>query len=110
VQLNHLLQPLLMLGTIVAGVLAHHRLASLKLSGVAFLVLALLGSSAVIYATLARTATTRDAQQADAMASGRQLSEKAEALEAAKAGAAKECKTIGPRCSQWQARVDQLTR
>jgi hypothetical protein len=45
--LNHALQPLLMAGTIVAGVMAHHRLARLRVSGLAFLALALLGSSAV---------------------------------------------------------------
>src|SRR5436190_21584952 len=81
IALNHLLQPLLMAGTIVAGVMAHHRLARLRVSGLAFALLAIMGSSAVIYATLSRTATARDGQQAEAMAMNRTLSEKGEALE-----------------------------
>jgi hypothetical protein len=109
-QLNHLLQPLLMLATVTAGTMAHHRLASWRIpSGLAFLFLALLGSSAVIYATLSRTATARDGQQADAMAMNRTLAEKAEALKAAKFSAAVECRKMGPLCEKWNARVDQLT-
>src|SRR4051812_46472986 len=54
VALNHLLQPLLMAGTIVAGVMSHHRLARLRVSGLAFALLAVMGSAAVIYATLSR--------------------------------------------------------
>jgi hypothetical protein len=110
VQLNHLLQPLLMAGTIVAGVMAHHRLAQWKISGLAFLALALLGSSAVIYATLSRTATARDAQQSAAMAENRTLALKDDELIAAKASAKLECRKMGPLCEKWNARVDQLTR
>ena len=109
--LNHVLQPLLMLSTIVAGALSHHRLASWRIpSGLAFLFLALLGSTAVIYATLSRTATARDGQQADAMAMNRTLALKDEELVQAKVSAKVECKVLGDRCKAWQARVDQLTR
>ena len=111
VTINHALQPLLTAGTVAAAVYCHHRLASLRLlSGAAFLALALLGSVATVYGTLSRTATARDAAQADAMASNRQLALKSEALEAAKREAARECKPIGPRCKDWLARVDQLTQ
>ena len=110
VTINHALQPLLTAGTVAAAVYAHHRIASWRLfSGVAFLALALLGSLATVYGTLSRTATARDAAQADAMASNRQLALKSEALEAAKREAARECKPIGPRCKDWLARVDTLT-
>ena len=108
--INHALQPLLTAGTVAAAVYAHHRIASWRLlSGAAFLALALLGSVATVYGTLSRTATARDAAQADAMASNRQLALKSEALEAAKREAARECKPIGPRCKDWLARVDALT-
>ena len=108
--INHALQPLLTAGTVAAAVYAHHRILSWRLlSGSAFLALALLGSIATIYGTLSRTATARDAAQADAMASNRQLALKNEALEAAKREAGRECKPIGPRCKDWLARVDALT-
>ena len=110
-QLNHALQPLLTAGTVCAAVICHHRLASWRLfSGSAFLVLALLGSLATIYGTLSRTATARDVQAADAMAMNRTLAEKGEALEAAKASAKAECRSLGPKCVAWNQRVDQLTR
>jgi hypothetical protein len=109
--ISHALQPLLTAGTVCAAVLAHHRLASWRLfSGSAFLVLALLGSLATVYGTLSRTATARDGQQADAMAMNRTLAEKGEALEAAKASAKGECRSLGPKCVAWNQRVDQLTR
>jgi hypothetical protein len=73
-------------------------------------VLALLGSLATIYGTLGRQAEFRDHKQADAMAENRTLSLKDEELVQAKALAKKECVTIGPRCQQWQTRVDTLTR
>ncbi len=111
VTINHALQPLLTAGTVAAAVYAHHRISSWRLlSGAAFLALALLGSLATVYGTLSRTATARDAAQADAMASNRQLALKSEALEAAKREAVRECKPIGPRCKDWLARVDQLTQ
>jgi hypothetical protein len=111
VTINHALQPLLTAGTVAAAVYAHHRISSWRLfSGVAFLALALLGSLATVYGTLARTATARDVAQADAMAANRQLGLKTEALEAAKREAVRECRPIGPRCKDWLARVDQLTQ
>jgi hypothetical protein len=111
VTVNHLLQPLLSAGTVAAAILCHHRLASWRLvSGSAFLVLAVLGSLATIYGTLSRTATARDSQLSVAMAENRTLSLKDEELVQAKAQAKRECATLGPRCQQWQSRVDQLTR
>jgi hypothetical protein len=104
-------QPLLTAGTVCAAVLCHHRLAGWRLiSGAAFLLLALLGSAATIYGTLSRTAAARDLSQADAMAANRTLAERDAALQAAKVAAAAECKVMGPRCQQWQGRVDALTR
>jgi len=44
------------------------------------------------------------------MAENRTLSLNEEELVQAKAQAKRECATIGPRCQQWQSRVDQLTR
>jgi hypothetical protein len=77
---------------------------------VLFVLLAVLGSLATIYGTLGRQAEFRDHKQADAMAENRTLSLKEEELGPAKALAKKECNTIGPRCQQWQTRVDTLTR
>jgi stress response protein YsnF len=71
-----------------------------------FVVLAVLGSLATIYGTLGRQAEARDLKQANAMAENRTLSLKDEELVQAKTLAKKECITIGPRCQQWQARVD----
>jgi hypothetical protein len=109
--ITHLLQPLLTAGTISAAVICHHRIASLRLlSGSAFLLLAVLGSLATVYATLSRTAAGRDVQQAEAMAENRTLSLKEDELVAAKALAKKECVVIGVRCREWNQRVDQLTK
>ena len=69
---------------------------SVSRPGSAFLVLALLGSLVTLYGTLSRTAAARDGQQADAMAMNRNLVEKGEALEAAKASAKAECRSLGP--------------
>jgi hypothetical protein len=72
--------------------------------------LAVLGSLATIYGTLGRQAEVRDHKQADAMAENRILGLKGEEQVQAKALAKKECVTIGPRCQQWQTRVDALTK
>src|SRR5215475_3935966 len=105
------LMPVLTLGTVCAAVYAHRSLGAWRpISGVLFVVLAVLGSLATVYGTLGRQAEARDHKQADAMAENRTLSLKEEELVQAKALAKKECVTIGPRCQQWQARVDTLTR
>src|SRR6478609_9459238 len=44
------------------------------------------------------------------MAENRTLSLKEEELVQAKAQAKRECATIGPRCKEWQSRVDALMR
>jgi hypothetical protein len=62
-----------------------------------------------VFNSIGRTAADKDARVADALAMNRQLRLKEEALEAAKAGAAQECRRIGPRCKAWQARIDELT-
>jgi hypothetical protein len=103
--------PVLTLGTVCAAVYAHRSLCVWRpISGVLFVVLAVLGSLATIYGTLGRQAEVRDYKQANAMAENRTLGLKEEELVQAKANAKKECATIGPRCQQWNARVDQLTR
>jgi hypothetical protein len=100
-----------MLATIVAGLPLRQLLqSSASRPGSAFLVLALPGSLATIYGTLSRTATARDVQAADAMAMNRTLAENGEALEAAKASAKAECRSLGPKCVASNQRVDQLTR
>src|SRR5262249_14630130 len=105
------LMPVLTLGTVCAAVYAHRSLGNWRpISGVLFVVLAVLGSLATVYGTLGRQAEVRDHSQADAMAENRTLSLKEEELVQAKALAKKECVSIGPRCQQWQARVDSLTR
>ena len=102
--------PVLTLGTVLAAVYAHRSLSSWRpISGVLFLLLALLGSLATVYGTLGRQAETRDLKQADAMAENRTLSLKGEELVSAKASAKKECASMGPKCISWNARVDQLT-
>jgi hypothetical protein len=107
--LNHLLQPLLMLGTITAGVMAHHRLCEWRPSGLAFALLALLGSCAVIYATLSRTALARDTAAAVALAENRQLANIGEELVTARGDAARECRSgFGAKCSAAKARIDGL--
>jgi hypothetical protein len=104
------LMPVLTLGTVCAAVFAHRSLGAWRpISGALFIVLAVLGSLATIYGTLGRQAEVRDHKQADAMAENRTLGLKEEELVQAKALAKKECVTIGPRCQQWQVRVDTLT-
>jgi hypothetical protein len=108
---NGALMPVLTLGTVAAAVFSHRRLADWRpISAVLFVTLAILGSLATVYGTLGRQAESRDLKQADAMAENRTLSLKDEELTQAKALAKKECVTIGPRCQQWQVRVDTLTR
>ena len=105
------LMPVLTLGTVCAAVFAHRSLGNWRpISGVLFVVLALLGSLATVYGTLGRQAEVRDHKQADAMAENRTLGLKEEELIQAKVLAKKECVTIGPRCQQWQVRVDALTK
>src|SRR6478672_10351309 len=105
------MMPALTLGTVLAAVFAHRGFSSWRpISGGLFLVLALLGSLATIHGTLGRQAEIRDHKQADALAENRTLSLKEEELVQAKAQAKRECATIGPRCQQWQSRVDALTR
>src|SRR5262249_47786556 len=108
---NGAFMPVLTLGTVVAAVFSHRRLAEWRpVSGLLFLLLAVLGSLATVYGTLGRQAEVRDLKQADAMAEDRTLSLKDEELTQAKALAKKECITIGQRCKEWQVRVDTLTR
>jgi hypothetical protein len=105
------MMPVLTLGTVLAAVIAHRSLGSWRpISGALFLALAILGSLATIHGTLGRQAETRDHKQADAMAENRTLALKEEELVQAKGQAKRECATIGPRCQQWQSRVDSLTR
>ena len=63
---QHLAVPILTASTCVAGVLAHHALARLKLiSGLALVLLACLGSALCVLNTLGRTAADRDSRQAE---------------------------------------------
>jgi hypothetical protein len=110
----HALQPLLIIGAIAAAVQAHRSLSAWRpVSALAFVVLAVLavlGSLACVYGTLGRMSEARDHKTADALASSRQLTLVNEALQTAKADAARECKTgFGQRCTNAQSLVDKLT-
>lgn len=107
----HALAPVLTASTVASAVFAHHRLMSWRLIGAAmFAALALFGSALTCYSTLGRVAHDKDAKLGDAMRDNRNLDNKLEDLKAAKASAKVECKNIGPKCTQWLARVDVLTR
>ena len=102
------LSPAITVSVVVAGVLAHHRLARWRISGLAFLLLALLGSAVIVYSSLARTATQRDTAIATAMAENRTLTLREEELTTARALAKQECRVAGPRYQRMQSRADQL--
>jgi hypothetical protein len=105
----HVLQPLLVLGTVAAAVLAHRYGWRRPINAVLFLCLAGLGSLATIYGTLGRQADARDAKVGIALAENRTLQLRSEALDTAKADATRECKSgVGPRCSNATGRVDKL--
>ena len=109
--MQHLAVPILTASTCVAGVLAHKAIAQWRvISGVALASLALLGSILCVLNTLGRTASDRDHKQAVALASNRVLHERHAELTGARNEMARECRTIGPRCEKWQARVDVLQR
>ena len=108
----HLMMPVLTSGTVLAAVLCHHRLASLRLlSGVGFLLLALLGSLATVYGTLGRQAEAHDTRSAAAVAANRTVRLRQEALagarsslSAAEAEVARECRGgFGKNCAGWRS-------
>lgn len=109
VTVTHALQPLLVLGSVAAAVLAHRSGWRRPLSALAFVLLALLGSVATMYGTMGRQAADRDTAQASVQKTNRDYSLKTTELTDAKANAARECKVLGDRCKGWQARVDSLT-
>jgi hypothetical protein len=103
--------PVLTAATVAAAVLAHTRLASFRLiGGVGFAMLALLGSAIMASGTLGRLAETKDGKVADVNRTNRTYGFRVADLTAAKAEQAKECRSMGPKCQQWNARVDTLTR
>ena len=107
--ITHALQPLLVLGTVAAAVLAHKASWRSPLTCLLFLSLAALGSLATIYGTLGRQADTRDAKVGAALAENRTLELRLGALETAKQDAARECKSgVGSKCANASARVDKL--
>jgi hypothetical protein len=108
--IHHWLQPILALGAAASAVYAHHRFASWSiLGGLSFASVAALGSLLVVYGTMGRQADARDAKVSVALAANRTLQESKDALEVAKADAARECKTgVGKRCETASARVDKL--
>lgn len=107
---SHLLMPILTASTAAAAVFAHHRLADLRLIGAAmFAAVAILGSLLTIYSTLGRQADARDAKISTAIASNRTFELKRDALNDARRMHTIECGKRGPRCKEWEARVDGLT-
>jgi hypothetical protein len=108
---QHLAVPILTASTCVAGALAHLRLARFRfLSGLGLAALALLGSTLCVLNTLGRTATDRDHRIAVAMAQNRVLHDRQGELDRARLEMTRECKARGPRCREWESRVDQLQR
>jgi hypothetical protein len=107
--ITHVLQPLLVLGTVAAAVLTHQSGWRRPVNALLFLCLAVLGSLATIYGTLGRQADARDTQVGTALAENRTLQLRREALETAKWDAKRECATgVGQRCTAASARVDRL--
>ena len=105
----HAMQPLLVLGTVAAAVLAHKPSWRRPGSALAFLLLAALGSVATIYGTLGRQADARDSKVGAALAENRTLQLQNEELATARATAARECKSgAGQKCTNASARVDAL--
>jgi hypothetical protein len=103
--------PILTAATVAAACLAHMRFARLRLiGGAGFLLLALLGSAVMVSGTLGRLAEAKDGKEAAVQTVNRTYGEKQGALDAAKVSAKAECKVMGPRCKDWQSRVDVLTR
>ena len=106
----HMLMPVLTASTAAAGIFAHHRLMDLRLVGAAmFAAVAILGSLLTVYSTLGRQADARDAKISTAIASNRTFELKREALSDAKRMHTLECGKRGPRCKEWEQRVDALT-
>jgi hypothetical protein len=107
--ITHVLQPLLVLGTVAAAVLAHRSGLRAPITTLLFLLVALLGSLATVYRTLGRQADARDAKVGTALAENRTLQLRSEALDTAKADAKRECASgIGQRCANATTRVDKL--
>lgn len=106
---HHAMQPLLVLGTVAAAVLAHKASWRRPVSALMFLLLALLGSLATVYGTLGRQADARDTKVGAALAENRTLTLKSEELDTARATAKRECATgAGTKCTNASARVDAL--
>jgi uncharacterized membrane protein len=107
--ISYALQPLLVLGTVAAAVLAHRSGWCAPVTTLLFLLVALLGSLATVYGTLGRQADARDAKVGTALAENRTLQLRSEALDTAKADAKRECASgVGQRCAHATARVDKL--
>jgi hypothetical protein len=107
--ITHTLQPLLVLGTVAAAVLAHRAGWCAPVTTLLFLLVALLGSLATVYGTLGRQTDARDAKVGTALAENRTLQLRSEALDIAKQDAKRECASgVGQRCTAATARVDKL--
>jgi hypothetical protein len=104
--------PILTAATVAAAVRAHHAIASWRLfSGAAFALLALLGSVIMASGTLGRLAEAKDTKEATVGAANRGYGMKTEELKTARDDAKRECKSgVGQKCTNANARVDQLTR
>ena len=103
--------PILTAATVASACLAHLRFASWRLlGGAGFAALALLGSIVMSTGTLGRLAENKDGKEATVQATNRNYGFRIGDLTAAKAEQARECKSVGPKCAQWNARVDVLTK
>jgi hypothetical protein len=102
--------PVLTAATVASACLAHLRFQAWRLIGASgFLVLALLGSTVMATGTLGRLAEAKDGKEATIQATNRTYGIKDTELTKAKAERDKECRSMGPKCKDWQTRVDVLT-
>lgn len=102
--------PVLTAATVAAACLAHMRLRQWKVLGAAgFAALALLGSTVMVSGTLGRLAEAQDGKQAQVQVVNRTYGIKDAELTKARTERDRECRTMGPRCKDWQTRVDLLT-
>lgn len=102
--------PILTAATVAAACLSHIRLRQWKLiCSAGFAALALLGSTVMVSGTLGRLAESKDGKEAEIQAVNRTYSVKDAELATARKERDKECRTMGPKCKDWQSRVDTLT-